>query len=62
MSLLEEYHQRAAEAARQAELASSSGVRDRHRQLEAVFRAAAQRVERSLSRKAERDGRGLAAD
>lgn len=54
MSLLEEYRQRAEEAAREAALASSSGVRDRNLHLEATFRAAMQRLERSLSRKAER--------
>jgi len=51
MSLLEEYRERAAEAARLAEAATSGGVRDRHLQVEAAWRAAAERVERSLARR-----------
>lgn len=54
MQLLEDYRIRAAEAARQAEAATSVGVRDRHRQVEASLRAAAERLERSLARRAER--------
>jgi len=56
MSLLEEYRQRAAEAARQAEVATSRGVRERCRHLEATWRAAAERVERSLARRHARIG------
>ncbi len=51
MSLLDEYRARAAEAAQQAEAATSSGVRERCRHLEATWRAAAERVERSLARR-----------
>lgn len=54
MSLLEEYRRRAAEAKWAAEAATSAGVRERCRQVEASFRAAAARVERSLARKAMR--------
>lgn len=54
MQLLHEYRERAAEAARQAEAATSAGVRERYRQLETSLRAAAERVERSLARRASR--------
>jgi len=54
MQLLEEYRNRAAEAALEAEAATSSGVRDRYLQLEASLRAAAERLERSLARRADR--------
>lgn len=54
MQLLDEYRERAAEAAQQAEAATSAGVRDRYRRLEMSFRAAAERVERSLARRASR--------
>jgi hypothetical protein len=49
--LLDEYRERANEAARQAEAATSSGVRQRHLQVEAAFRAGMKRVERSLERR-----------
>jgi hypothetical protein len=52
MPLLDEYRDRADEAARQAEAATSAGVRERHLQVEAAFRAAMERVERSLARSA----------
>lgn len=52
MPLLDEYRERADEAARQAEAATSTGVRERHLQVEAAFRAGVERVERSLARSA----------
>ena len=52
MPLLDEYRERANEAARQAEAATSTGVRERHLQVEAAFRAGMKRVERSLARSA----------
>lgn len=51
VSLLNEYRELAADAARQAEAATSSGVRERCRHLEATWQAAAARVERSLARR-----------
>ena len=52
MTLLDEYRVRAEEAAMEAEAATSAGVRDRCRQVEAAFRAGMERVERSLARRA----------
>lgn len=52
MPLLDEYRERADEAARLAETATSTGVRERLLQVEAAFRAGMQRVERSLARSA----------
>lgn len=52
MPLLDEYRARADDAARQAEAATSAGVRERHLQVEAAFRAGMERVERSLARSA----------
>lgn len=56
MSLLDDYRARAADAARQAETATSSGVRERCLHLEATWRAAAERIERSLARRESRSG------
>lgn len=52
MPLLDEYRERADAAARQAEAATSAGVRERHLMVEAAYRAGMQRVERSLARSA----------
>jgi len=52
VTLLDEYRVRAEEAAMEAEAATSAGVRDRCRQVEAAFRAGMERVERSLARRA----------
>jgi hypothetical protein len=56
MTLLDEYRERAAVAAREAEAATSEGVRHRCRQVETAMLAAAERVERSLARRADRLG------
>ena len=56
MTLLEEYKARADEAARAAETTTIKGVRERLLYMEATWRAAAERVERSLARRQARIG------
>lgn len=57
MTLLEEYRRRAAEAADEAEAATISGVKERFLHVAATWRAAAERVERSLARREAQLGR-----
>lgn len=51
MSLLEDYRARAEAAALAAKAAGSRGVRERLLHAEATWRAAAERVERTLARR-----------